>query len=306
VVAWYVYDQAWLLYLSLINVIVAMLVAMRDFFVREGDSEQSTLVSYGMLAYVSLFTLLWWKLSLSPLLLAMSAIFGLFLLLSLWRKGFGRGLWWGILLLWVVWLWYYAYQQGWLWNAMMQQSNNDMQEPLIVTGDAVEDLSWAGVSGDAEQNPTTGAVIETGTLLSGVQATTPTEEKPVATPSKRVFATQTSNAVVTYANFLPLLQKRYQLTAKGNVAFTYVSKTNALYTPFLAAFNKGLIGVNANPTTQLKCKYIMTMIGLLEAPSLQKWSTNIHASYREYAKNRGYLARGCDQKDAIAQLTMLP
>jgi hypothetical protein len=53
-----VYDQAWLLYLSLINVIVAMLVAMRDFFVREGDSEQSTLVSYGMLAYVSLFTLL--------------------------------------------------------------------------------------------------------------------------------------------------------------------------------------------------------------------------------------------------------
>jgi hypothetical protein len=114
---------------------------------------------------------------------------------------------------------------------------------------------------------------------------------------------------VRYSNFLPLLLQTYSLTSAWNVQFTTISSSDALYPAFVAAFNKKLIGGWVDPQELLKCKYIMSMIGLIEQPELQYQipeGSTIHNVYRDYASSKWYLNAGCIDKDAFASTKWLP
>lgn len=284
--------------------------------------EKSRLLSIGMLWYLAILFSTWYYLHISPFLLIAVVIFGVIILVGLlasWNRKVAFVF--GFLMIFGV-VWYMLRNN--FYNLTDDTNTTpftglvDDNNPEYIAQISWSDLTWSDlISGDNHlswsivtwKSINTGVLwVETWVVTSGTIAQKMNEkEVPIEKSSeKNLFSVSRDNTIVTYALFLPLLQKKYTLPSKGSINFTFVTSKNPLYPSFLAAFQKGMIGVATNPLTQLKCKYVMTMIGLAEAPALQKWGINIHEIYWQYAKDRGYLNNGCDQKDALATLATLP
>lgn len=157
----------------------------------------------------------------------------------------------------------------------------------------------------------TWSVVNTGNVDLYVQ--TGSTQEPIIEPAidtSLVFDDVVRDETpVRYSNFLPLLLQTYTLASAWNVQFTNISPSNPLYPSFVAAFNKKLIGGWVDPQELLKCKYIMSMIGLIEQPELQYQipvGSTIHNVYRDYASSKWYLNAGCIDKDAFASTKWLP
>ncbi len=157
----------------------------------------------------------------------------------------------------------------------------------------------------------TWSTVNTGSVDLNVQTGTTQEAiiEPVIDTPLVFDDVVRDNTPVRYSNFLPLLLQTYSLTSAWNVQFANISSSDALYPAFVAAFNKKLIGGWVDPQELLKCKYIMSMIGLIEQPELQYQipeGSTIHNVYRDYASSKWYLNAGCIDKDAFASTKWLP
>jgi hypothetical protein len=305
IVLGYIFDDARLLYLSGASVLVAMIVAMRDFLSVPSDAEySSSLLSVGMLWYLGTLFSLWYMMQIAPAVLAITAVIAFLILIGLLlKRGKKFAFFLGVVSL-IGGASYFFTHLPIKPSSEKSVIISGQDFPLgsgsdLLSGDDV----WSGVYEDDSVLVWTGSWDIIVTWATAVED----QEKVIAAPvSKNLLSITRDQRIATYANFLPLLLKKYQLSSKGNISFSFVSKTNVLYPAFLAAYQKWLIWIHTNPTAILKCKYVMTMIGLLEAPALQKWSTNVHTTYWEYAKKRWYLVNGCDQKEEVATYTTLP
>lgn len=319
--------------MSLINVLIAMIMTWYDFFSITSDQtpwKSSYLLSCMMLYFVAVcYTAYSFDMILVSLI---AACISIILFIAGFLQWMSRKLlfWWVVLFIWsIVYLNFFKSDtleklQSVSCNifSIWCKTNEDLSiyQSWFLADDTISSwlvwVSWMqyNIVSTGEINVTSWndtiietQKVETWTLLSSWDSiATIKPDQELNKISKNLFSVSRTVIPVTYANFLPLLQKKYKLVPKGNVNFTYVTNKNPLYSSFVTAFNKWIIGIDVNPTMQLKCKYIMTFIWLIEAPSLKNNSVNIHATYREYAKNRWYLQNGCNQKDAIATFASLP